>query len=70
MTFRADPVRPTRVRGSRARTGALLSTARAPLTVLNNSFDITAGDTVVVGTSRLQGDTALVVLLTAVPANK
>jgi len=41
-----------------------------PLTVLNNSFDITAGDTVVVGTSRLQGDTALVVLLTAVPANK
>ena len=41
-----------------------------PLTVLNNSFDITVGDTVVVGTSRLQGDTALVVLLTAVPANK
>ena len=28
------------------------------------------GDTVVVGTSRLQGDTALVILLTAVPANK
>lgn len=41
-----------------------------PLTVLNNSFDIMVGDTVVVGTSRLQGDIALVVLLTAVPANK
>ena len=42
----------------------------APVSVLDNSFDITVGDTVVVGTSRLQGDIALVVLLTAVPANK
>ena len=40
------------------------------MSVLDNSFDIMVGDTVVVGTSRLQGDIALVVLLTAVPANK
>jgi hypothetical protein len=42
----------------------------APVPVLDNSFEITVGDTVVVGTSRLQGDIALVVLLTAVPAGK
>jgi hypothetical protein len=48
----------------------LFPTNGYPSTVLNNSFDISTGDTVVVGTSRLQGDTALVVLLTAVPANK
>jgi hypothetical protein len=38
--------------------------------VLDNSFNITAGETVVVGTSRVQGDRALVVLLTAVAAGK
>jgi hypothetical protein len=39
-------------------------------TVLDNSFNITAGETVVVGTSRVQGERALVVLLTAVAAGK
>jgi hypothetical protein len=39
-------------------------------TVLDSSFNITAGETVVVGTSRVQGDRALVVLLTAVAAGK
>ena len=38
--------------------------------VLNNSFNITTGETVVVGTSRVQGDRALVVLLTAVAAGR
>jgi len=38
--------------------------------VLDNSFNITAGETVVVGTSRVQGERALVVLLTAVAAGK
>ena len=38
--------------------------------VLDNSFNISAGETVVVGTSRVQGDRALVVLLTAVAAGK
>jgi hypothetical protein len=37
--------------------------------VLDTSFNISAGETVVVGTSRVQGgDRALVVLLTAVAA--
>jgi hypothetical protein len=36
--------------------------------VLDNSFNIKVGETVVVGTSRLQSDKALIVLLTAVPA--
>ena len=39
-------------------------------TMLNNSFNISAGETVVVGTSRVQGERALVVLLTAVAAGK
>jgi hypothetical protein len=38
--------------------------------VLDSSFNIAAGETVVVGTSRVQGDRALVVLLTAVAAGK
>jgi len=38
--------------------------------LLDNSFNITAGETVVVGTSRVQGERALVVLLTAVAAGK
>ena len=38
--------------------------------VLDNSFNITAGETVVVGTSRVQGERALVVLLTAGAAGK
>ena len=35
--------------------------------IIDTSFTMDAGETVVVGTSRLQGDTALIVLLTAVP---
>jgi hypothetical protein len=42
----------------------------APTMVLDNSFNLTPGETVVVGTSRVQGDQALVVLLTAVAAGK
>lgn len=42
----------------------------APGVVLDNSFNISAGETVVVGTSRVQGERALVVLLTAVAAGK
>jgi hypothetical protein len=38
--------------------------------VLDNSFAITPGETVVVGTSKVQGDSALIVLLTAVAAEK
>ena len=40
------------------------------VTMLDNSFAIKPGETVVVGTSRLQGDSALIVLLTAVTAGK
>jgi hypothetical protein len=35
--------------------------------VIDTAFTMDVGETVVVGTSRLQGDTALIVLLTAVP---
>jgi hypothetical protein len=35
-------------------------------TLLDSTFSIKNGETVVVGTSRVQGDTALIVLLTAV----
>jgi hypothetical protein len=35
--------------------------------VVDTSFDMTVGETVVVGTSRLRGDKALILLLTAVP---
>lgn len=35
-------------------------------TVIDSSFRMNLGETVVVGTSRLQGDRALIVLLTAV----
>lgn len=35
--------------------------------IVDTSFDITVGETVVVGTSRLRGDKALILLLTAVP---
>lgn len=40
------------------------------VTMLDNSFAIKPGETVVVGTSRVQGDNALIVLLTAVTAGK
>jgi len=45
-------------------------TTGGPALILYNSFNISAGETVVVGTSRVQGDRALVVLLTAVAAGK
>ena len=35
--------------------------------IIDTSFTMDLGETVVVGTSRLQGDKALIVLLTAVP---
>ena len=35
--------------------------------ILESRFDINVGETVVAGTSRIQGDKALIVLLTAVP---
>jgi hypothetical protein len=41
-----------------------------PIVMLDNSFNIGAGETVVVGTSRVQGDKALIVLLTAVAGGK
>ena len=40
------------------------------VTVLENSFVIKPDETVVVGTSKAQGDSALIVLLTAVAADK
>jgi len=43
---------------------AVLSSSRA---VIRTSFSMDVGETVVVGTSRLDGDKALIVLLTAVP---
>jgi hypothetical protein len=39
-------------------------------TILDNSFAIKPGETVVVGTSRAKGDSALIVLLTAVVSEK
>ena len=38
-----------------------------PPPIVDTSFDIAVGETVVVGTSRLRGDKALILLLTAVP---
>lgn len=38
--------------------------------IIDTSFTMDIGETVVVGTSRLKGDTALIALLTAVPAAK
>lgn len=38
--------------------------------LLDNQFNIKPGETVVVGTSRVQGESALIVLLTAVAAGK
>ena len=38
--------------------------------IIDTSFTMDVGETVVVGTSRLKGDKALIALLTAVPANR
>jgi hypothetical protein len=53
-------------RGSRGTTsGGTVVLGRAH-SVIDTSFNMNLGETVVVGTSRLKGDTALIVLLTAV----
>jgi hypothetical protein len=39
-------------------------------TIIDTSFTMDIGETVVVGTSRLQGDKALIALLTAVSSTK
>lgn len=55
------------------RTPAIGTGPSGPLgvsTMLDNQFAIKPGETVVVGTSRTQGDNALIVLLTAVRAGK
>ena len=58
---------PSETTPGRARGPAIPSAG--PSVVLDTSFNISAGETVVVGTSRVQGgDRALVVLLTAVAA--
>jgi hypothetical protein len=46
---------------------ASAETAAASSLIIDTGFTMNVGETVVVGTSRLQGDTALIVLLTAVP---
>jgi hypothetical protein len=38
--------------------------------IIDTSFTMEIGETVVVGTSRLKGDKALIALLTAVPSSK
>jgi hypothetical protein len=38
--------------------------------MIDTSFTMDIGETVVVGTSRLKGDKALIALLTAVPSTK
>jgi hypothetical protein len=52
--------------------GQLASTTRrsASRSVINTSFRMDVGETVVVGTSRIHGDKALIALLTAVPPKK
>lgn len=44
--------------------------AGARRSIIDTSFTMDVGETVVVGTSRLKGDKALIALLTAVPANR
>jgi hypothetical protein len=62
---------PAQIPGKAVTHSSPLSRARFQLTTLGSSrlldstFSITPGETVVVGTSRLQGDSALIVLLTA-----
>ena len=48
--------------------GTLVAIAKdLPRTVIDTGFSMNIGETVVVGTSRVQGDKAIIVLLTAVP---
>jgi hypothetical protein len=67
------PVEPSARRGtpdsalSRARFALYTPpTGTGRITMIDNTFTIKAGETVVVGTSRLQGESALILLLTAV----
>jgi hypothetical protein len=46
---------------------ALLKAARAPRILLSTSFGLKVGETLVVGTSKLDGGDALVLLVTALP---
>ena len=52
---------------ARARAGQTQAWPVSTSQVIDTGFTMDVGETVVVGTSRLQGDTALIVLLTAVP---
>jgi hypothetical protein len=48
----------------------MIATASHRRTMIDTSFTMDIGETVVVGTSRLQGDKALIALLTAVASTK
>ncbi len=48
----------------------LISEGRHGRAIIDTSFTMEIGETVVVGTSRLKGDKALIALLTAVPSTK
>ena len=48
----------------------LVSEMRHGRAIIDTSFTMDIGETVVVGTSRLKGDKALIALLTAVPSSK
>jgi hypothetical protein len=58
------------VRALEAQLAAAVSRRPANRTVINTSFRMDVGETVVVGTSRIHGDKALIALLTAVPPKK
>jgi hypothetical protein len=55
------------IAAAKARHHTNTETIHAGASVIDTGFTMSVGETVVVGTSRLQGDTALIVLLTAVP---
>jgi hypothetical protein len=48
----------------------VMASAARPRAMIDTSFTMDIGETVVVGTSRLKGDRALIALLTAVPTTK
>ena len=51
-------------------TARMISEMRHGRAIIDTSFTMDIGETVVVGTSRLKGDKALIALLTAVPSTK
>jgi hypothetical protein len=73
-TFPRNPIAPpgtedAALARAQFRLWATLQPGKSDVTVLlDNSFNIAASETIVVGTSRVQGDRALVVLLSAVAA--